>query len=74
VGSNDAWQNDPPPKQQQNQPSNPESKHCKKCGSALGSGTVTTRFGVCPAYEAYVCGACGFIGWVAISPAPSHAG
>jgi predicted RNA-binding Zn-ribbon protein involved in translation (DUF1610 family) len=61
-------QDEPPPRQQQNgiQPNNPEPRRCKRCGAVLGPGTVTTRFGDQPAYEVYVCGACGFIGWVAV--------
>jgi RNase P subunit RPR2 len=62
----DGGQDDPPPKQQQ-QSNNSEPKHCKKCRAVLGLGTVTTRFGERPAYEAYVCATCGFIGWVAVS-------
>ena len=59
TGSGDEGQEDPPPNQ--------APKHCRKCGSALGSGTVTTRFGDRPAYDVYVCAACGFIEWVAVS-------
>jgi RNase P subunit RPR2 len=56
-----------PPKQQQHrmQPNNAEPEHCKKCGAILGPGTVT-RFGFQPAYDVYVCAACGFIEWVAV--------
>jgi predicted RNA-binding Zn-ribbon protein involved in translation (DUF1610 family) len=69
IGSGDGDQDDPPPKQQQHgiQPCNPEPRHCKRCGAVLGPGTVATRFGDQPAYEVYVCAACGFIGWVAVS-------
>jgi DNA-directed RNA polymerase subunit M/transcription elongation factor TFIIS len=62
----DGGQDNPPPKQQQ-QSNNTEPRHCKKCRAVLGLGTVTTRFGDQPAYEGYVCAACGFIGWVAIA-------
>ena len=62
----DGGQGDPRPKQQQ-QSNNSEPKRCKKCRAVLGPGTVTTRFGDRPAYEVCVCGACGFIGWVAVS-------
>jgi DNA-directed RNA polymerase subunit M/transcription elongation factor TFIIS len=48
----------PPPKQQE------PSKHCKRCRAVLGPGA--TRFGDKPAYDVYVCAACGFIEWVAV--------
>jgi DNA-directed RNA polymerase subunit M/transcription elongation factor TFIIS len=55
-----------PPKQQQHriQPNSAEPKNCKKCRAVLGSGT--TRFGHQPAYDVYVCAACGFIEWIAV--------
>jgi DNA-directed RNA polymerase subunit M/transcription elongation factor TFIIS len=58
----------PPPEQQQHQiqPSNPEQRRCKRCGAVLGPET-TTRFGDQPVYDVYVCAACGFIEWVAVS-------
>jgi hypothetical protein len=56
--------NNPPPEQQQQQP---QPKNRKRCGAALGPGTVTTRFGHQPAYDVYLCAACGFIEWVALS-------
>jgi RNase P subunit RPR2 len=59
TGSGDEDLDDPPP--------NLEPKHCKKCGTAVGSGTVTTRFGEQPAYDVFVCAGCGFIEWVAVS-------
>jgi DNA-directed RNA polymerase subunit M/transcription elongation factor TFIIS len=60
---------DPPPEQQQHrkQPSDSERKRCKRCGAVLGPETVSTRFGDQPVYEVYVCAACGFIGWIAVS-------
>jgi hypothetical protein len=63
-GSGDGDEDSPPLKQQQ--PSLSEPKHCRRCGTDLGPETVTTRFGDHPIYEAYVCAACDFIGWVAV--------
>jgi DNA-directed RNA polymerase subunit M/transcription elongation factor TFIIS len=66
----DGEQDDPPPpnqQQNQRQPSNSEQSRCKRCGAVLEPRKVMTRFGDKPTYDVYVCAACGFIGWVAIS-------
>jgi hypothetical protein len=52
IGSGDGDEDGLPLKQQQ--PSLSEPKHCRRCGTGLGPGTVTTRFGDQPTYEAYV--------------------
>jgi hypothetical protein len=61
-------QDDPPPepKQHRGEP-NLEPRRCKRCGAVLGPEAITTRFGNRPAYDVYVCAACGFIEWVAVS-------
>jgi hypothetical protein len=61
-------QDDPPPdepKQHRGEP-NSEPRRCKRCGAVLGS-EATTKFGNQPAYDVYLCAACGFIEWVAVS-------
>jgi hypothetical protein len=72
TGPGDGDQNDPLLKQQQIHATRSGVKHCKRCGAPLGPGAVT-RFGDCPAYEVYVCAACDFIGWVAVSLGGSKA-
>jgi hypothetical protein len=63
----DEDQDDPPPepKQHRTQPSK-GPRRCKRCSAVLGP-EPTTRFGDHPAYDVYICAACGFIEWVAVS-------
>jgi hypothetical protein len=65
----DGDQDGAPPEQKQHrgEPSGSEPRRCKRCRTVLGPETVKTRFGDRPAYDVYVCAACGFIEWVAVS-------
>jgi hypothetical protein len=64
IGDSGAGDEDNPPLKR---PHRSKPENCERCGAVRGPGTVTRRFGDQSACEVFLCVACGFIEWVAVS-------